>query len=49
MGLTAHKAYNSAWYCTSSENPLRPIMREKQERFHGGRGDHIFTLQAFSV
>ena len=26
MGLSAHKAYNSAWFCTSSKNPLRPLM-----------------------
>ena len=26
MGLSAHKAYNSAWCCTSSKNPLRPLM-----------------------
>ena len=27
MGLSAHKAYNSAWCCTSSKNPLRPLMQ----------------------
>ena len=26
MGLSAHKAYNSAWCCTSTKNPLRPLM-----------------------
>ena len=26
MGQSAHKAYNSAWYCTSSNTPLRPII-----------------------
>ena len=26
MGLSSHKAYNSAWCCTSSKNPLRPLM-----------------------
>ena len=26
MGLSAHKAYNSAWCSTSSKNPLRPLM-----------------------
>ena len=26
MGLAAHKDYNSAWYYTSSYNPLRPLM-----------------------
>ena len=31
MGLTAHKAYNTTWYCTFSKNRLRPLMREKQE------------------
>ena len=28
MRLSAHKAYNSAWYLTSSKNPLRPLMLE---------------------
>ena len=27
MALSAHKAYNSSWCCTSSKNPLRPLMR----------------------
>ena len=27
MGLSAHKAYNSAWCCTSSKNSLRPLMQ----------------------
>ena len=26
QALSAHKAYNSAWCCTSSKNPLRPLM-----------------------
>ena len=34
MGLTAHKAYNTAWYRTSSKTPLRCLMREKQERLN---------------
>ena len=26
MGLSAHKAYNSAWCCTSIKYPVRPLM-----------------------
>ena len=26
--ISAHKAYNTEWYCTSSKNPLRPLMRK---------------------
>lgn len=30
MGLSAHKAYNSAFHCTFSKNPLRPLMHRYQ-------------------
>ena len=33
MGLSAHKAYNSAWCCTSSTNLLRPFMQLTIGRF----------------
>ena len=26
--ISAHKANNTEWYCTSSKNPLRPLMRK---------------------
>ena len=39
MGLSAHKvhkAYNSAWFCTSSKNHLRPLMALPNRRERGG-------------
>ena len=35
-GINFPQSYTTL-LCTSSRNPLRPLMREKQERFHGGR------------
>ena len=40
MGQSAHKAYNSAWCCTSSKNPLRPPMQKLKRHFKA----RIFSL-----
>ena len=33
MVLSAHKAYNSAWCCTSNKNPVRPLMEDLEPLF----------------
>ena len=39
MELAGHKAYNSAWCCTYSKNPLRPLT----DKLFVYRGWHIFV------